>query len=127
MDSSLQALEYTQLITYGLPGIILGVAIGYIVGGQKGLRTIDRVGIGLAVGFIGGIIISLMLVVIVEPGDFGIMLSILATTLGVGFGEAINWESAPKKGKTRRVVFDPDEDDREFERQLRSFNETDSE
>ncbi len=128
MDSSLQTIDYTQLVVYGLPGIVLGISVGYIIGGQRSLRTLDRVGIGLAVGVIGGIIIPLMLdhFTNVSPGDFGIIMSILATTMGAGFGVIINWAPTPRKDKTRRVVFDPDEDDREFERQLKEFTESDS-
>ncbi len=117
----MQGLDYWQLIVYALPGIFLGIMLGYLIGGTRSLRLIDRIGLGLVVGVIGGIIISLMLVAIVDPGDYGILLAIIANTAGIIFGEIINWAPIQKTSKKSHILFDPEEEEKEFERQLKSF------
>jgi len=122
----MQGLEYMQLLIYGLPGIIIGFALGYLIGGTVALRRIDRVGLGLIVGVIGGIILSLVLSIIAVPNEFSIILSIIAMTSGLISGELINWNPPTKSTRKSHVVFNPEEDDEEFERQIKRFMESGS-
>ena len=122
----MQGLDYMQLIIYGLPGIIIGFALGYLIGGTITLRRIDRVGLGLVVGVIGGIILSLLLSIIVVPNEFSIILSIIAMTSGLISGELINWNPITKSTRKSHVIFNPEEDDEEFERQIKRFMESGS-
>ena len=115
-----------QLLIYGLPGIVIGFALGYIIGGTGTLRRIERVGLGLVVGVVGGIILSLMLVIIAVPSEFSILLSIIAMTTGLMAGELMNWNPITKPIRKNHVIFDPEEDDEEFERQIKNFMESGS-
>ena len=115
-----------QLLVYVLPGIIIGFAIGYLIGGSTKLRKLDRIGLGLVVGVIGGIILSLLLSIIAIPSEISIILSIIATTTGLIGGELMNWNPISKSTGKSHVIFDPEEDDEEFERQIKRFMESGS-
>jgi hypothetical protein len=122
----MQGLEYAQLMVYGIPGILLGFVLGYLIGGSSSLRFLERIGIGVAVGIMGGIILSLFIAVLITPNDFSILLSIIATSTGIIFGEMMNWSPIEKAGSKSHIIFNPEEDDEEFERQLKSFMDSDS-
>jgi NhaP-type Na+/H+ or K+/H+ antiporter len=122
----MQGLDYMQLLIYALPGIIIGFALGYLIGGSVILRRIDRIGLGLVVGVIGGIILSLVLSIIVVPSEFSIILSVIAMTSGLIFGELMNWNPITKSTRKSHVIFNPDEDDEEFDRQIKRFMESGS-
>lgn len=122
----MQILEYTQLLIYGIPGILLGFILGYLIGGTSSLRYLERIGIGAVVGVIGGIILSLFIAVIITPNDFSVLLSVISTFTGIFFGEIMNWSRIVKTGTKNHIIFDPEEDDKEFERQIKRFMESDS-
>ncbi|MHA2374181.1 MAG: hypothetical protein ACXAEB_14320 [Candidatus Thorarchaeota archaeon] len=45
-----------------IPALLIGAALGYIIGGQERLRIVDRVILGIASSIFGGLIITLALV-----------------------------------------------------------------
>ena len=105
----------------GIPGLIFGFIVGYALGASKSLSSRDRLLIAVAVGLIAPIIIVLVLdeVGIAEITTFEILLSIIATFGGIGFGAAMHWEPFAPPPAKRHVSFDPVEDDEEFDRQIR--------
>ncbi|MGY5874300.1 MAG: hypothetical protein RTU30_01015 [Candidatus Thorarchaeota archaeon] len=118
----MQGFDMIQMAIIGGPGIIVGLIIGYILGGIKSLGMIERGGLGIVIGVVSGVIVMLLLVSLlpayVTATIDGAILSILAFTIGIAFGAVINWEASAPIGPKRRMTFDPDEDDAEFDRQL---------
>lgn len=117
----------------GLPGLMAGFLVGYILGASKSLSMRDRFFITLTVGLIGGVIIALILqntgIIVSRPDvppdeeaarlSLMFLLSIMTTFGGIGVGAALHWEPFAEPPPKRHVTFDPEEDDEEFDRQLR--------
>ena len=113
----------------GLPGLMIGFLVGYVLGASKSLSTRDRFFIALTTGLFGGVIITLLLLTIdiiaVSPGEpeerlsLMFLLSILTTFGGLGVGAALHWEPFAAPPPKRHVTFDPEEDDEEFDRQIK--------
>ena len=113
----------------GLPGLMIGFLVGYVLGASKSLSTRDRFFIALTTGLFGGVIITLLLlttdIIAVSPGEpeerlsLMFLLSILTTFGGLGVGAALHWEPFAAPPPKRHVTFDPEEDDEEFDRQIK--------
>jgi len=121
-------LQFTPLdaIYAGLPGLVVGFLAGYILGASGSLSTKDRFFIALAVGLFGGVIIAFLLLTsgIIAVGPEGnpsmtVLLSIMSTFGGIGVGAGMHWQPSAPTPPKRHVTFDPEEDDEEFDRQLR--------
>jgi thiol:disulfide interchange protein len=109
----------------GLPGLMIGFLVGYVLGASKSLSTRDRFLIALTTGLFGGVIITLLLLttdITGEPEErlsLMFLLSILTTFGGLGVGAALHWEPFAAPPPKRHVTFDPEEDDEEFDRQIK--------
>ncbi|NHI83949.1 MAG: hypothetical protein EAX81_06580 [Candidatus Thorarchaeota archaeon] len=103
---------------FGAPGLLIGFIVGYAIGGAKRLTLRDRALIGLSFTLLGGTIIILALGSIIDVGTFEAVLSILSTGAGFGLGLASNWELPDQPISRPKVVFDPEEADKEFDKQL---------
>ncbi|NHJ12372.1 MAG: hypothetical protein EAX95_01795 [Candidatus Thorarchaeota archaeon] len=114
----MQAITPYDRFLYGAPGLLLGFVVGYSVGGMKSLSLRDRALIGLSFVTLGGTIIILVLGAFIDVGTFEVILSILSAAGGFGLGVASNWEPPDKPLPKPKVVFDPEEADEEFDRQL---------
>ncbi|MFW9965624.1 MAG: hypothetical protein ACFFEA_00585 [Candidatus Thorarchaeota archaeon] len=121
-------MQFTPLdaLYAGLPGLAIGFLAGYILGASKSLSTKDRFFIALTVGLFGGVIIAFLLltggIIVVGPEgnpSMTVLLSIMSTFGGIGVGAAMHWQPFASTPPKRRVTFDPEEDDEEFDRQLR--------
>ncbi|MHA2083758.1 MAG: hypothetical protein ACXAB9_03830 [Candidatus Thorarchaeota archaeon] len=100
-----------------IPALLIGAALGYIIGGQERLRIVDRVILGIASSIFGGLIITLALVSLVPLSSASTILAILSFVGGFSFGAAIHWSPPAKSGPKRHIVFEPDEDD-DFDREI---------
>lgn len=114
----MQAAPSFYLALIGLPGILLGMLLGYVFGGMKSLRLTDRACLGLITSFMAGITISLILAVYIEISTLEMLVIISSFFGGYVIGALSNWAPTPKPRKKRRVVFDPESEDEEFDRQL---------
>lgn len=113
----------------GLPGLVIGFLVGFILGASKSLSTRDRFFISLTVGLFGGVIITLLLLttglIVVSPDEdparlsLMFLLSIMTTFGGIGVGAVLHWEPFAAPPPKRHVTFDPEEDDEEFDRQIK--------
>jgi hypothetical protein len=113
----------------GLPGLVIGFLVGFILGASKSLSTRDRFFITIAAGLFGGVIITSLLLttnmIIINPDDdparlsMMFLLSIMTTFGGIGVGAVLHWEPFAAPPPKRHVTFDPEEDDEEFDRQLK--------
>jgi hypothetical protein len=109
--------SYDRLI-YGAPGLLIGFILGYFIGGTKSLSVRDRIILGVAITFIGGLLLILALGAFIAVGTFEVGLSIVSTGAGFGLGLATNWEPPEEPEFKTRMVFDPVEADEEFDRQI---------
>ncbi len=111
------ALDETTII-YIVPSIIIGAVAGYAIGGRTNLNAAERILYGVIVSLIGGIMTGLIIAPLFPPGPFSFLLGVLSFAGGCAFGMSINWAPTPSKGPRRHVVFNPEEDDEEFDRQI---------
>lgn len=114
----MQIAPTLDMALIGLPGILLGMLLGYVFGGLESLRTRDRLGLGLLSSIIGGLIISLILVVYIEIQTMEMFFIILSFFGGYMLGVFSNWAPTPKPRASRRIVYEPEDDDDEFDRQI---------
>jgi hypothetical protein len=114
----MQLVPTIDMALIGLPGILLGMLLGYVFGGLESLRTRERLGLGLVSSIIGGIIISLILTEYIEIRTMEIVFIILSFFGGYILGVFSNWAPTPKPRKEKHIIYEPEEDDEEFNRQI---------
>lgn len=115
----MQLAPTIDMALIGLPGILLGMLLGYVFGGVKSFRTRERLGLGFLSSIIGGIIISLILTVYIEIRTMEMFFIILSFFGGYMLGVFSNWAPTPRPRKARHIVYDPEDDDEEFDRQIK--------
>ena len=101
-----------------MPAIIIGAVAGYAIGGRTNLNAAERILYGGIVSLIGGIMTALIVASFFPPDQFSFLLAALSFAGGCAFGMGANWAPTPSKGPRRHVVYDPEEDDEEFDRQI---------
>lgn len=96
----------------GLPGILLGLLAGYIIGGIPSYRLIDRIGLGIVLSGAGGLVLSFIMMDFYAPiGSLEIMFSILAFAGGYILGLILNWKSPTKAKRKNHIIYEPEDDD----------------
>ena len=113
----MQVAPTLDIAFIGLPGLFIGLILGYLIGGMKSLRIIDRVGLGLAISGIGGLIFSLLMSFFFQVLPISILLNVLAFGGGYILGLSLNWKSPFKPGPKRHIIYEPDDDDA-FDREI---------
>ncbi|MFW9848660.1 MAG: hypothetical protein ACFFF4_05945 [Candidatus Thorarchaeota archaeon] len=98
--------------------IVIGTVSGYAIGGQTRLKAVERIVYGGVVSLIGGIMTALIIASFIPPNQFSFLLAVLGFAGGCALGMGFNWAPIPAKPPQRHVVFDPEEDDKEFDRQI---------
>ena len=122
----MQFTSPTDASILGLPGLILGLMLGYTLGGTDSLNFNYRIGLGLVVSFFSGLITAL--VFISEPisrflpdsvsvTTFEVIFIILSYLGGYALGAVANWAPLPEKPAKRHIIFELDDDD-EFDREI---------
>ncbi|MFW9909689.1 MAG: hypothetical protein ACFFEF_14045 [Candidatus Thorarchaeota archaeon] len=101
-----------------LPPILIGIGAGYTIGGQTSLEASYRIVMGAAVSIIGGVIVGLLLSAFFPSFEYSMFLAVLSFAGGCAFGEGANWAPTPSKGPKRHVVFDPEEEEAQFDREI---------
>jgi hypothetical protein len=113
----MQATPTLDVALVGIPGLLIGLILGYIIGGMKDFRLIDRVGLGIIISGIGGILLSLAIgffIPITSPEIFFIVLSFVG---GYAFGLFLNWTPPVSKKKKHHIIYEPDDEDA-FDREI---------
>lgn len=103
----------------GLPGIVLGLVIGYTIAGMQNLRVIDRLLLGIVISSIGGLILSLAISIFIPMGSLEMLFVILSFLGGYILGLVLNWESPHSSKPNHHIIYEPDDDDDdEFDREI---------
>lgn len=119
----MQFTSPTDASILGLPGLIIGLAFGYVLGGMSSLNFKNRVGLGVVISFFAGLITALVFIsepiniYLPEVGTFEVIFIILSYFGGYALGAVANWAPLPDKPAKRHVVFELDDDD-EFDSEL---------
>jgi hypothetical protein len=114
----MQAASSLGIALLGLPGILLGMLLGYVFGGVSSFRAIHRLVLGIISSFMGGLIIWLILSVYVDLTAVELVFIIASFFGGYAIGASSNWAPPRRSEKRRHMRFDPAADDEEFDRQL---------
>jgi hypothetical protein len=95
--------------------------IGRFLGGQKKLRASDRIGLGIVIGILGGLILYLLIanLGIVETTSVFPVLNVLFMLGSTIFGASTNWKRPAQKKLKSHIIFDlDDDDDEQFDREI---------
>lgn len=115
-------IDNVSLITIG---IITGLVFGYFICGMPSLSLDYRIGLGIIVSPLVGLITGSLLIALNSPyfsfppesEAFAFLLLALSNFGGYFLGAVANWAPLPEKAPERHVVFEPDEDD-QFDREI---------
>jgi hypothetical protein len=103
----------------GMPGILLGLLAGYIIGGLPNYRVVDRIGLGIVLSGAGGLVLSfIMMDFFIPVGPFEMMFSILAFAGGYILGLVLNWKSPINTKRKNHIIYEPEDDDEDFDREI---------
>ncbi|TFG34029.1 hypothetical protein EU527_05360 [Candidatus Thorarchaeota archaeon] len=115
----MQTAPSLNLAFLGIPGFILGLFIGYILGDIDTLNSVYRILLGSFIATVGGIILSLLFSVYLTMLDSLEMLFIVLSVLGgFGLGIILNWSPYAQSSQKSHIIYEPDDDDEEFDRQI---------
>lgn len=115
----MQTAPSLDLAFLGIPGIIIGVVIGYILGDMDTLTLMYRVLIGGFINIIGGIILSLLISQFLLALDSLEMVFIILSLIGGFFlGMFLNYSPHLNSSKRNHIIYELDDDDEEFDRQI---------
>ncbi|MGY5858845.1 MAG: hypothetical protein RTU63_05710 [Candidatus Thorarchaeota archaeon] len=101
----------------GIPGILLGLLFGYIIGGMPSLRVVDRIGLGIIISGAGGLVLSLAINFFYPIGPLEMMFVVLAFAGGYILGLFLNWKSPIRTKPKQHIIYEPDDDDA-FDREI---------
>lgn len=121
----MQVAHTLDIAFLGIPGLVIGLVIGYFIGGLSSFRLIDRFGLGIIISGIGGLILSLAMGFFIELYSLEILFIILAFVGGYFLGLFLNWTPPENSKPTNHIIYEPDDDDafdREIERALSGKN-----
>ncbi|MCJ7817765.1 MAG: hypothetical protein MUP60_02840 [Candidatus Thorarchaeota archaeon] len=113
----MQVSPTLDIALIGMPGLLLGLLIGYVVGGMPSFRLIDRIVLGIFISGAGGLVLSLAVNSFILISSLETMFIILAFAGGYGLGLFLNWESPADSGPKYHIVYEPDDDDA-FDREI---------
>ncbi len=117
----MQVTPTLDIALLGFPGLILGLVIGYLVGGMTSFRLLDRIGLGIIISGVGGLILSLLISFFIQITSLVMMFVMLAFVGGYALGLFLNWTPPVNSGPKSHIVYEPDDDeafDREIEEAL---------
>jgi len=120
----MQGTPTTDVAILGVPGLLIGLVLGYVLGGMSSLSFNYRIGLGFIISVFGGFITGLLF--IAEPlslyltfpvGTFELVFMILSYLGGYILGAVSNWAPLPEKPPKRHIIYEPDDDD-DFDREI---------
>ena len=120
----MQVIPTLDVAILGVPGLLIGLFFGYVLGGMTSLSFDYRIGLGIIISFFGGMITSLIGYTLFTMGflfipitTFEVILIILSYFGGYALGAVANWAPQPEKPPKRHIIFEPDDDD-DFDKEI---------
>jgi hypothetical protein len=103
----------------GVPGILIGLLLGYTFGGFESFRAIDRIGLGIISSIFAGVITTVVLMIYLTLTTFEAIFIVISYFGGYALGAASNWAPTPEKAPKTHIIYEPDDDDDEaFDREI---------
>ncbi len=121
----MQLIPYEIVIIYSIPSILIGMGMGYYLGQQSKMSGRSRIGLGIVLSMITGLVVALLISTIREGTSIHYLLSMLSSLGGALFGMAAGWTPTPHR-YVHHVIYeyeDEDEFDHEIEEALRGSEE----
>lgn len=112
-----QVLPPLELIEYGIPAVLGGLAIGYAFGGSSRLSIRERIWFGVIICFLGGLMLSVLMFVFLPVTTQTVLFGIVSFSGGYVFGTMYHWSPPVRPISKPHIVFEP-EDDEEFDREI---------
>ena len=100
-----------------VPGLLIGLIIGYTLGGMEDLTMEYRIGLGIITSFFGGFITGLLFYVQFNLSTLEVFLIIISFFGGYALGAIANWAPLPEKPAKRHIIFEPEDDD-DFDKEI---------
>jgi len=113
----MQVTQIWDIALLGIPGLFIGLMIGYIIGGQSSFRMIDRFCLGLIISGISGLILSLIISIFIPVQSLEIVFIVLAFAGGYYLGLFLNWAPLIDPKPKNHIIYEPDDDDA-FDREI---------
>ncbi len=112
-----QILPSLELIEYGIPPILVGLIIGYAIGGSSHLSIRERLGFAVVIYPLGGLTLSVLMSVWLPVTTQSVLFGIISFSGGYAFGTIYQWSPPEKPSSKPHVIFEP-EDDEEFDHEI---------
>lgn len=106
-----------DMAVLGLPGIILGLLSGYVIGGMPNLRFLDRLFLGVVISGIGGLILALGINTLLPLDSLTMVFVVLSSFGGYFLGLVLNWEPPDTSKSKHHIIYEPEDDDA-FDREI---------
>ena len=113
----MQTIPSIDDAAFAVPGLLIGMLLGYIIGGSEDLSMSYRIGLGIIISFFAGLITGLLLSDQFTVTAFVFILIIFSYFGGYALGAIANWAPMPDKPAKRHIIFEPDDDD-DFDREI---------
>lgn len=113
----IQVAPTLDIALLGLPGLFLGLVMGYMIGGMASLRLADRIGLSVVISGVGGLILSLVISFFISITSLVTVFIILAFVGGISLGLVLNWTPPVGSGPINHIIYEPEDDDA-FDREI---------
>ena len=101
----------------GIPGLLLGLVMGYMIGGMASLGSVNRIGLSMVISGVGGLILSLVTSYFITITSLVTGFIILACIGGNILGLVLNWTPPVDSGPINHIIYE-EEDDDAFDREI---------
>jgi len=115
----MQAPPTLDMAILGVPGVLIGLGLGYFFGGYESFRAIDRIGMGIISSIFAGVITAFLIMDYWIPlTTFEVIFIVLSYFGGYVLGAVSNWAPTPEKPPKRHIIYVPDDDDEAFDKEI---------
>ncbi len=114
----MQAAPTLDMAIIGVPGILLGMGLGYFFGGYESFKAIDRIGMGIISSIFAGVITAIVIMIYIPLSTFEVIFVVLSYFGGYCIGALSNWAPTPEKPPKTHIIYEPDDEDEEFDREI---------
>jgi len=107
-----------EMAILGLPGIVLGLIVGYEIGGMPNLRLFDRLALGIVISGIGGLILSIIINIFIPLDSITMIFVVISFFGGYFLGLVLNWTPPDTSKSKHHIIYEPEDEDEAFDREI---------